>query len=238
MIMYALFTGLTLLGFVFLCIGIYMEADLFALIAPMLGAPGFLPASLGLFIISYFVMFIAVIGIFIRIRTSGCGKRFDKISRIKSVFNFIYRDGVSMDMIGDRRPGMGIFDLPGHGVVVDVGRLPNPGSVYNFADKKIRFALQDINFTPNPKFTSIYGLFTKLGFNNMEELQDTLNGYNPNLIAKVWNKLVVYTPQDMEDRVVENIKNMDKREIKQNNQIWKNNVHKEIDKVLDKKKKE
>ena len=242
MIMYAIFTGLAMLGFVFLCVGIYLEMDIFALIGPALGAPGFLPMSLGFFILAVVVMFIALIGIFVRIKTSGCGKRFDKIPRTHGVFNFIYRDGLSGDFIGERRPGMGIFDLPGHGVIVDVGRLPSPGSVYDFGDKKIRLALQDINFTPNPKFTSIYSFFSYLGFNNMEELQDTLNGYNPSLTVKVWNKLVRHRPKDLEERVFDNIIQMDAKELKQNDKAWrkteddkKNKTdHNDVAKILDK----
>ena len=220
MIMYAIFIMLSGVGCFFLLIGLMSAMDTFSIIGSMLGAPGFLPDWLWYFILSWIVMLMVIIGIFFRIKSSGCSKRFDKIPRGKGIFNFIYRDGLSLDLLGMRRPGLGIFDLPQHGVVVDIGRKPEPGSVYRFGDKNIRFALQDINYTPNPKFTSIYSFFSTLGFNTMEELQDVLNGYNPALMAKVWHKLVLYTPPTPEDRIVANIQDMEQKELTSANKDW------------------
>lgn len=173
----------------------------------------------------------------------GVSKRFDRPPRGKAIFNFMYRDGDCMDILGERRPGMGIYDVEGHGVIIDVGRLPAPGSVYRQGGKTIRHALQDINYTPNPLFTNIYSFFTDLGINNGEELQDVLNGNSPMLMAKVWNKLCEYHPKTMEDTIVENIQQMTKDEVKVMNRDWKNTVgkdkkkkelnHSELDKLLE-----
>ena len=231
MIMYGVFLLLSMIGLGFFIYGFYKEIELFNFINPYLGVQGYLPESLGFFLISWIFMFIAIIGIMYRIKSSGCGKRFDKIPKNQSVFDFIYRDGTSMDMIGNRRVGMGIFDIKDLGVIVDIGRKPSPGSVYRFGDKNIRFALQDINFTPNVKFTSIYTFFSSLGINNADELHNVLSGYDAALMVKVWNKLCEYTPLDATDRFVQNIQEMNPEEIKRNNRAWK---HNEIEGLIDK----
>ena len=232
MLMYGIFILLSIIGLGFLAYGFYKEIELFNIINPYLGVSGYLPESLGFFLISWIFMLVAVIGIMIRIKTSGCSKRFDKIPKNQSVFDFIYRDGTSTDMIGNRRTGMGLFDIKDLGVVLDIGRKPSPGSVYRFGDKNIRFALQDINFTPNVKYTSIYTFFTQLGINNADELHNVLNGYDAALMVKVWNRLCEYQPMDAADRLVENIQQMTPQEIKENNRKWE---HSDVIKLLDKK---
>lgn len=226
MIIYGIFTVFMLMGFIFFVMGFYEEMQLFSVIGPMLGAPGFLPVSLGWFLMGFIIMFIALIGIFFRIKMTGVGLRFDKPPKGQSIFNFMYRDGSSMDLHGKRRPGLGIFDLPQLGVVVDVGRLPTPGSVYRFGGKPIRYALQDIGYTPNPKFTTIYSFLSALGFNNMEDVQDVFKGRNPELMVKVWNKLVEYEPQTPEDKIVDNIIDMTPSETAENTVMWKEEIPK------------
>jgi hypothetical protein len=235
MIVYAFFVILIWIAIGLYMYGMYVEMTFWSWLGPELGSPGFLPESFGWYLIAFFMMFFVIIALFVRIKWSGCGKRFDKHPREKALFNYLYRDGLSVDMIGERRAGLGAFDVPETGVIVDIGRLPSPGSVYRHSDKNIRFALQDINFTPNPLFTSIYSFFTYLGFNDMDDVQDVLNGYNPTLMVKIWNKLCEHKLESAEDKLIDNIKKMDKREKRINNAKWKKE-QKKLEKKVEKKK--
>ena len=157
------------------------------------------------------IIFVALfIGVLYRLRVSGSWVYFDKNKRNKPLLEFLYRDGGKRPILGERIPGMGLFHVAGLGIVLDIGRLPEPGSVYTHGDKPTRFVLQDINHTPNPKFTNFYRFLTSLGFNRGEELQDVLNGRNPELMAKVWNHLCEQgKPKDTVDKLVDNIKEME-----------------------------
>lgn len=232
MIIYAAFVIMMILGLGFFAYGFMKEIETYSLIGNYFGISSFLPESAGWFLIGFIFLIITIIAILFRVSQTGCSKRFDKLPKGKGLFNFLYRDGTSTDIIGMRRVGLGIFDVPEHGVIIDIGRLPNPGSVYRFGGKNIRFALQDINFTPNPKFTTIYSFFTELGINNADELYDVLNGYNPELIIKVWNRLCYYSYPDATDKIVQNIQDMTPKEKKQLDKDWRSNIDK------DKKKQE
>lgn len=222
MIMYALIMLIAFLGLVLFSYGLSIELMFFEEVGVAIwGIYGFIPVTVYYIIGGFFLVLCALVAAFIRIRMSGCNKRFDKLKRGKGLFNFIYRDGGSTDVYGDRIPGLGFFQIPKLGIVVDTGRNPSPGSVYNFGDKKIRFALQDINYTPNPKFANFYSYLVILGFNNMTEVQDVFNGYNPDLIVKVWNNMLNREKMETaEDKLVSHVQTMSKKELRQNDKSW------------------
>lgn len=222
MIMYMLILVVAFFGVILFSYTLSEEITLFHNIGIALGVHDFMPVTIYYYIASIFLVLCALICTFIRIRTSGCSRRFDKLKRGIGLFHFIYRDGGSVDVYGTRIPGLGFFRIPKLGIVVDTGRKPQPGSVYNYGDKKIRFALQDINYSPNPKMTSFYTYLVNLGFNNMQEVQDVFNGYNPELIAKIWHNML---NQDAlvtaEDKLVGQIQTMSKQDVHRNNRLWR-----------------
>lgn len=186
--------------------------------------------------IAFIILVAIVIIMLVRLRRSGSWLYFDKPKHNKPLLEFLYRDGSKRPINGERIPGTGFFHVKGLGLIQDIGRLPEPGSVYFHGDKPIRFVLQDINHTPNPKFAGFYHFLTELGFNRMEEVQDVINGYNPELLAKVWNNLMIYTPFIPENRIIEDIKDMSKEDIKKNNNIW-NKERKDIDRIIEERSK-
>lgn len=173
-------------------------------------------------VVAFIIMSTLIVSILVRLKKSGCWDYFEKEKRNKSLLEFLYRDGSKRTTLGKRIVGMGLFQVLGLGIVLDIGRLPAPGSVYFHGDKPIRFVLQDINHTPNPKFAGYYRFLTDLGFNRIEEVQDVINGYNPELMAKVWNRLVDWKQQTSPDRVIKNIKAMNKEEMEKADKQWKN----------------
>lgn len=220
MIMYAVFLILAFMGLILFVYALSIDTGMYQQIGLLIGVPNFMPFTVYYYIGGFFIMLCAIVGIFIRIRMSGCNKRFDKLPKGQGLFNFLYRDGNSLDIYGKRIPGLGFFNIPKLGMLVDTGRNPQPGSVYNFGDKKIRFALQDINYSNNPKFSSFYSYLVDLGFNNMSEVQDVLNGFNAELMVQVWHNILLKgKPQTAGDKLVEQIQTMSKEDVERNNDI-------------------
>lgn len=191
-----------------------------------------------------FIIFLSLVCLMIyRIRRSGSWCYFDKPKHNKPLLEFLYRDGTKRPVLGERIPGTGFIQVKGLGLIQDIGRKPAPGSVYFHGDKPIRFVLQDINHTPNPKFPGYYSFLTYLGFNRMEEVQEVLDGYNPELMVKVWNRLMDYTPPTPSDRMVEDIKDLEEKDLKQVNKIWKaeikefkkDEIDSRVDEILNRK---
>lgn len=225
MIIYLFFMMLLFLGFSFFIYGLMLEYQFYVTLAATLGLPQ-VPIQLGFFIlIASSMFFIATpVIMMIRIKQTGCGKRFDATPKGKGLFDFIYRDGDIREVYGDRIPGLGLFRILKLGLIFDSGREPKPGSVYNIPGKKLRIALQDINFAPNAKIAGFYPYLTELGFNNMTEVQDVLNGYNPELMVKVWNTLCMQEQKTPVDHIVERIQTLTKDDVQRNNRLWKNGV--------------
>jgi hypothetical protein len=225
MIVYAFFMILLFVGFSFFAYGLMLEYQFYVSLAVSLGLPQ-VPIPIGFYVIIASIMFFIAtpIIILIRIKQTGCGKRFDATPKGKGLFDFIYRDGDVRDVYGDRIPGLGLFRIPKLGLIFDTGREPRPGSVYNIPGKKVRFALQDINFAPNAKIAGFYPYLTDLGFNNMTEVQDVLNGHNPELMVKVWNILCNQEEKTPVDHIVERIQTLSKDDVEHNNRLWGRSV--------------
>jgi hypothetical protein len=227
MIVYALFMVLLFVGFSLFAYGLMLEYQFYVTLAISLNLPQ-VPVTIGFYVIIASVMFFIAtpVIILIRVKQTGCGKRFDSTPKGKGLFDFIYRDGDVRDVYGDRIPGLGLFRIPKLGLIFDTGREPRPGSVYNIPGKKVRFALQDINFAPNAKIAGFYPYLTELGFNNMTEVQDVLNGFNPELMVKVWNKLCIQEQKTPVDHIVERIQTLTKDDVERNNRLWKRGTKK------------
>lgn len=174
-----------------------------------------------------------IIASLIRLRKAGAWAYFDNPKHNKALLEFLYRDGVKRPVYGSRIVGTGFFQVPALGIVQDVGRKPTPGSVYFHGDKPVRYVLQDINHTPNPKFANFYGWVTSLGVNRIEELQDVLAGYNPELMVKVWNKLVDYDYKEPTDKMIEDIQDMGEEDrVKFNEELDANKVGEKVDSIF------
>jgi len=213
------------IGFSFFIYGMMMEYQFYVTLAVTLHLPQ-VPVPIGFYILMAASMFFIAtpIVMLVRVKQSGSGKRFDATPRNQGLFDFIYRDGDIRDVYGDRIPGLGLFRIRRLGLIFDTGREPKPGSVYNIPGKKIRFALQDINFNPNPKFAGFYPYLTELGFNNMTEVNDVLTGYAPELMVKIWNKMCDTKLKTPSDIIVERIQGLNNKEIELNNKKWKNEL--------------
>jgi len=55
----------------------------------------------------------------------------------------------------------------------------------------------------------------------MTEVNDVLNGYNPELMVKVWNTMCNAELQRPEDVIVERMQDLDRKDIVKMNRLWR-----------------
>lgn len=110
----------------------------------------------------------------------------EKVPKGKALIFFLRRDGEVVPVLGSRAyPGESFLDIPRLGIVHDLGK----GSVYNLGMNKVRFVLENVNHTPQPRYANFTDWLYKIGFNNIQELQATLNGSFPEKEEEVIEKI-------------------------------------------------
>jgi len=123
--------------------------------------------------IAAIVISIPVFAMIMRLATSRSLKIFESKPPGKELGFFLRRDGIC-ELIYTSRPfwGESYLAAPKVGLVHDLGR----GSVYRLGNKNIRFILENVMHTPDPKFVNYTSWLYNIGFNNMSEIADALNG--------------------------------------------------------------
>lgn len=130
----------------------------------------------------------------------------DKLPPNKHLMLFLRRDGTCIPVLGNRPyPGESFLEIPKLGLIHDLGK----GSVYHWTNgNNIRFCLENVNHTPNPKFGNFTSWLYSLGFNNIRELQACIQSEYPEKTQDVKKKLDE-KQEDVVDVLVEDIENFD-----------------------------
>jgi len=165
-------------------------------------------------ILGVIICFVPIMITFVRLRTGDCWNNFSLPSKNKPLYDFLYRIGKIRSVFGQRIPGTGFSQVKGLGIIQEIGRLPSPGSVYNRGDKSTQFVLQDLAHTPNPKFAGFTTFLTSIGFNNIQEVNRVLNGYDPELMVRIWTSLNEYELKDSTDTMIEKLQNLTIKDMK------------------------
>jgi len=96
----------------------------------------------------------------------------EELQKDKLLIWFLRRDGSIVPVLGTRAyPGESFIDVPKLGLIHDLGK----GSVYRIGKNPVRFALENVNHTPNPSYANFTNWLYDLGFNNLDEVQSTIN---------------------------------------------------------------
>lgn len=120
---------------------------------------------------------------------------------------FLYRVGERRNVRGNRLPGTGFSNVPGLGIIQEIG-VPGE-SVFRHGDKPIQMVMQDIAHTPNPKWFNVTYWFAELGISSLDSLYELLDGNNPQLMAKVWNKMQDMPQREPVEMFLDQLRNMD-----------------------------
>lgn len=130
---------------------------------------------LGLMLMDWVAVFMMCGGVFILLfclGISGVGLQFDTIPPGTAIINYIRRDGLIVPLLGKRIfSGESFLDVPKLGLIEDLGK----DTVFTWGRKRVRFGLENINYTPDPRhFNMTHTLYT-LGFDDSDDLFNILN---------------------------------------------------------------
>jgi len=93
----------------------------------------------------------------------------EKVPKGKLLVMFLRRDGSVVPVLGTRAyPGESYIDVPRLGLIHDLG------NIYHLGANNMRFALENVNHTAEPKYANFTSWLYKLGFNNIKELKATI----------------------------------------------------------------
>ena len=114
-----------------------------------------------------------VIAALLVLSTSKAYKLFEKPPLGKYITLFLRRDG-TVEPCYATRPfhGESFLDIPKVGIVHDLGE----GTVYRWGNKNIRFALENVNHTPDPTYANYTSWIHNLGFDNMSKVMKAIEG--------------------------------------------------------------
>lgn len=143
--------------------------------------------------------------------------------RNKPTFEFLYRVGERRVLSGTRLPGTGFSNIEGLGLVGEIGGK----SAFKHGDKVVQQVLQDIAHTPDPRYHNFTYWLYKWGYTNFDQVIDTLNGSDPDIMKKIWNNMLDHPQVNLTDKLVESIKDMSPSNIKIYNEAMAGTVNKD-----------
>jgi len=107
-----------------------------------------------------------------RMSVTRCYLQADKQPKWKTLINYMRRDNVTIPLYGSRAyPGESFLDVQHLGLVEFLGR----DTYYQWGDKKYIWGLENINFSPDPRYSNLCNTLWNLGVKNSDELKRVLN---------------------------------------------------------------
>ena len=124
-----------------------------------------------------------------RIMASDTYRHVERQPKWKHLIDYIRRDNHMMPIFGDRAyPGESFLDVPQLGLIEFLGK----DCYYNWGDKKILFGLENINYSPDIRYSNLCHILWELGFKNSADVKKVLTGEDLFLMGKVYLNMVKY----------------------------------------------
>lgn len=137
--------------------------------------------------VAIFMMCGAMFILFFCFGISQTGLQYDTIPAGSAIINYIRRDGIIAPLLGKRIfPGESFLDVPKLGIIEDVGT----DTVLLWGRKKVRFGLENINYTPDPRYWNVCRELYLMGFDDTDDLYNIMN--IPNMDNKTERAKKVY----------------------------------------------
>lgn len=137
-----------------------------------------------------------------RMQVSKTLKHSDKSSTWKHLINYLRRDNEVVPIYGTRAyPGESFIDVEGLGLVEFLGK----DCYYTWGDKKIIWGLENINFTPDPRYFNLTHLLWEIGFTDSTDVYNVLNGHDLELMGRISLKMKEYDNQHGVKRLVKDL---------------------------------
>jgi len=127
-----------------------------------------------------------------RLYVSQTIKHADKSKKWKHLINYLRRDNTVVPIEGERAyPGESFLDVQGLGLIEFLGK----DCYYSWGDKKVIWGLENINFTPDPRYFNLTHLLWELGFTDSLDVYNVLNGLDLELMGRVFLQMQKYDNQ-------------------------------------------
>lgn len=113
----------------------------------------------------------------------------EKISKWKHRIAYMRRDNRVIPLAGKRIYASESFlEHHGLGLIEYLGK----DCVLNWGKKKIVWALENLNYTPDPRYASFTYMMYELGFSCPQDIVNVLEGKDLELMAKVWVNMKIW----------------------------------------------
>lgn len=118
-----------------------------------------------------------------RVMKANVYKNVDSTPKYKHLIEYLRRDNKDIECYGERiYSGESFLDIPGLGLLEYLGK----DCYYSRGDKKFVWALENLNYTPDPRYGNFTHILWNLGFNNSNDVKNVLLGRDMELLAKVY----------------------------------------------------
>ena len=184
--------------------------------------------------IGLFIVFVPFIMMLYRMMVTT--KTYDlteKLPKWKHFIAYMRRDNTIVPMKGERTyPGESFLDVPKLGLVEFLGK----DCWYTWGDKKILWGLENVNFTPDPRYSNLCHLLDTLGFKDSEDVKNVLTGKDLDLMGKTFLAMNTYDQNHGVNKLVDDMKNYDNTPVvfkdHQPKQTKTDMIHTKIDAVI------
>jgi len=157
-----------------------------------------------------FFMMIPYIFTVYRIYVTKAWKQVDRLPTWKHLINYLRRDNEVVPITGERAyPGESFLDVPKLGLVEFLGK----DTVYQWGDKKVLWGLENVNFTPDPRYFNLTHLFFTLGMQDSNDVSEVLSGNNLELMGRVYLNMLDYDKEHGVNKLVTELKEYDGKNI-------------------------
>jgi len=124
----------------------------------------------------------------------------------KHLINYRRRDNEIVPIYGDRAyPGESFLDVPQLGLIEFLGK----DCFYTWGDKKVLDGLENINFTPDPRYYNLTHLFYELGFTDSVDVSNVLNGRDLELMGRIYLNMEKYDNKHGVKKLVKDLQEYD-----------------------------
>jgi len=156
--------------------------------------------------IAFFIMVIPFIMILYRLKVTDCYHQADKIPKWKHLINYLRRDNEIIPVVGTHAfPGESFLEIPELGLMEFLGK----DCVYTWGDKKVIWGLENLNYSPDPRFFNLTHLLWELGFRNSDDVKNVINGDDIQLMGEVYLNMLEYDNNHGAKKLVKEIKEYD-----------------------------
>jgi len=184
--------------------------------------------------IALFIMFVPFIIVLFRLRSTECWHQAGRIPRWKQLIKYLRRDNVEIELLGERAyPGESFLDIQSLGLVEFLGK----DCFYSCGDKKIVWGLENLSFTPDPRYFNFTHLMSELGFKDSDDIRRVLHNQDPELMGKIYLNMKKYDNGHGVGRLISEMRDYDgDRVVFENKPSISNDKHDHIGGLVDKMK--